>query len=294
MTTNITQPAEPRVGFIPGAAAPAGAVLHPGRWPFLALLARDMRVLRRDLFGFIMRSISQPLMFVFVFAYVMPKTSGSAGASATPGGVSFSTILVPGMVASAVMLQSIMSVSQPLVMELSYTREIEDRVLAPLPLWMLAAAKIVAGAIQGFAAGLFVLPCVLFVHAPGAAPHVSLTHWPAALGVLMLSALLMAGLGLLLGTIVEPRKLSLVFTVMMVPITMLGCVYYPWAALGRVGWLQWLVLVNPLVYVSEGLRAIVVPGVPHLPVWAFMSVLTIGTVIVCLVSARTLRHRLTD
>jgi ABC-2 type transport system permease protein len=198
------------------------------------------------------------------------------------------------MVASAVMLQSIMSVSQPLVMELSYTREIEDRVLAPLPLWMLAAAKIVAGAIQGFAAGLFVLPCVLFVHAPGAAPHVSLTHWPAALGVLMLSALLMAGLGLLLGTIVEPRKLSLVFTVMMVPITMLGCVYYPWAALGRVGWLQWLVLVNPLVYVSEGLRAIVVPGVPHLPVWAFMSVLTIGTVIVCLVSARTLRHRLTD
>jgi ABC-2 type transport system permease protein len=283
-----------RITFVPGGSPAVAPVLRPGGWRFLALLARDMRVLRRDLFGFVMRSISQPLMFVFVFAYVMPKTSGSAGSAPAPGGISFATILVPGMVASAVMLQSIMSVSQPLVMELSYTREIEDRVLAPVPLWMLAASKIVAGAIQGFAAGLVVLPCVVLVHAPGQAPHVSLAHWPAGLAVLALAALLMSGLGLLLGTIVEPRKLSLVFTVMIVPITMLGCVYYPWAALGRIQWLQWLVLLNPLVYVSEGLRAVMVPGVPHLPVWAFLSVLTAGTAIACLVSSRTLRRRLTD
>jgi len=283
-----------RVTFVPGGSSALAPILRPGKWPFLALLARDMRVLRRDLFGFVMRSISQPLMFVFVFAYVMPKTSGATGSASAPGGISFSTILVPGMVASAVMLQSIMSVSQPLVMELSYTREIEDRVLAPVPLWMLAASKIVAGAIQGFAAGLVVLPCVLLVHAPGQAPHVSLANWPAGLALLALAALLMAGLGLLLGTVVEPRKLSLVFTVMMVPITMLGCVYYPWAALGRVGWLQWLVLVNPLVYVSEGLRAVMVPHVPHLPAWAFLSVLILGSALVCLISSRTLQRRLTD
>lgn len=294
MTTEITPPPAVRVGYLPGAAVPAAALLNPGRWRFFALVARDMRVLRRDIFGFLMRSISQPLLFVFVFAYVMPKTQGASGADATPGGISFSTILVPGMVASAVMLQGIMSVSQPLVMELSYTREIEDRVLAPLPLWTLAASKIVSGAIQGCVAGLVVLPCVLFVYAPGQAPHVSMAHWPAALGILILSGLLMSGLGLLAGTMVEPRKLSLVFTVMMVPITMLGCVYYPWAALSRVGWLQWVVLVNPLVYVSEALRSVFVPGVPHLPVWAFMSVLTAGTVILCLASAWTLQRRLTD
>jgi ABC-2 type transport system permease protein len=139
-----------------------------------------------------------------------------------------------------------------------------------------------------------VYPCVLLVHAPGQAPHVSLDRWPAALGVLVLSALLMAGLGLLFGTVVEPRKLSTVFTLMIVPITMLGCVYYPWASLSRVGWLQWVVLANPLVYVSEALRAQLVPGVPHLPAWAYLGVLTAGTALICALSMRTLRRRLTD
>ncbi|WP_377268728.1 ABC transporter permease [Peterkaempfera sp. SMS 1(5)a] len=292
MTTETVRPTGTAIGKVAGAPPAAVGVLRLGR-PFLALLARDMRVLRRDLVSFVLRSGTQPLLFVFVFAYVMPKTQGTSGASATPGGLSFATVLVPGMVASAVMLQGIMSVSTPLVMELSYTREIEDRVLAPLPLWMLGLSKILAGAVQGCVAGLVVLPCVLLVHAPGQAPHISLAHWPAALGVLVLAAVLMAGLGLLFGTVVEPRKLSTLFTVMMVPITMLGCVYYPWASLNQVGWLQWLVLANPLVYVSEALRTAFIPGVPHLPVWAFMSVLTVGTALVCAVSIRTLQRRLT-
>ena len=295
MTTEITRPTDLRATLVPGPVAPPETkMLDPGRWRFLALLSRDIRVLRRDLPTFIVRSITQPLLFVFVFAYVMPKTQGGGGATPSPGGPSFSTILVPGMVASAVMMQSIMSVSQPLVMELSYTKEIEDRVLAPIALWMLAASKIVTGAIQGCVAGLVVLPCVLLVHAPGQAPQISWAHWPASLGVLVLAALLMASLGLLFGTLVEPRKLSLVFTVLLVPITMLGCVYYPWAALGSIGWLKWAVLVNPLVYVSEALRTTFVPHVPHLPVWGFMSVLTVGTIVVCLVSTRTLQRRLTD
>jgi ABC-2 type transport system permease protein len=294
MTTQTTQKPRVTVGSLLMPPPVETGVLRLGRYPFLALLARDLRVLRRDLLSFVMRSMTQPLLFVFVFAYVLPKTQGTAGASSSPGGVSFSTILVPGMVASAVMLQGIMSVSTPLVMELSYTREIEDRVLAPLPLWMLAVSKIVSGALQGCVAGLVVLPCVIVVHAPGQAPHISLARWPAALGVLVLSAVLMAGLGLLFGTVVEPRKLSLIFTVLMVPITMLGCVYYPWVSLAKVGWLQWLVLINPLVYVSEGLRAAFVPGVPHLPVAAFMAVLTIGTAVVCGIATLTLRRRLTD
>ncbi|WP_030663576.1 ABC transporter permease [Streptomyces cellulosae] len=291
MTTQILRAASEGHAVPPATAARRALRLVR---PFLALLARDVRVLRRDLGGFVLRSVTQPLLFVFVFAYVMPKTQGGGGATPAPGGVSFATILVPGMVASAVMLQGIMSVSTPLVMELSYTREIEDRVLAPVPLWTVGVSKIVAGAVQACVAGLVVLPCVLYVHAPGQAPHVSLGRWPAALGVLVLAALLMAALGLLFGTVVEPRKLSTLFTVMMVPITMLGCVYYPWAALDKVGWMQWVVLANPLVYVSEALRAAFVPGVPHLPAWAYLGVLTVGTALVCALSVRTLQRRLTD
>jgi ABC-2 type transport system permease protein len=287
MTAEVLRPAGPAPSIGTG-------VLRLTRRPFRALIARDLRVIRRDLVAFVLRSITQPLLFVFVFAYVMPKAQGTGGSASSVGGTSFATILVPGLIASAVMMQSIMAVTTPLVMELSYTREIEDRVLAPIPLWMLGLSKILTGALQGIAAGVVVLPCVLFVHAPGQAPNIHGADWPAAFGVLVLAALLMSGLGLLFGTMVEPRKLSLIFTVLLVPITMLGCVYYPWSSLRAVGWIQWLVLVNPLVYVSEALRTTMIPGVPHMPILAFMGVLTFGTVLVCAVSVRTLRKRLTD
>jgi ABC-2 type transport system permease protein len=43
--------------------------------------------------------------------------------------------------------------------------------------------------------------------------------------------------------------------VVVIPITFLGCVYYPWAALTPIPVLKYGVLINPIVYMSEGLRA---------------------------------------
>ena len=59
-----------------------------------ALLARDLRVLRRNFGQFLVRTIMQPLLFVFVFAYVFPKIGLAFHGGQT--GVSFVTVLVPG------------------------------------------------------------------------------------------------------------------------------------------------------------------------------------------------------
>lgn len=273
-------------------SGPADGVRRPLH-AFGALLARDLRVVRRDLVGFAVRTVTQPLLFVFVFAYVLPRIHGG-GAMTSGGGPSFATVLVPGLVASAIMMQGVMAVATPLVMELSYTKEIEDRVLAPLPMWQIGAGKIVSGALQGTVAALLVFPCVMVVHAPGQAPRLDLGRWPLVLLIVVLSSLFMASLGLLFGTIVEARRLASMFTIFMVPITMLGCVYYPWAELHSVRWLQILVLVNPLVYVSEALRGALVPGVPHLSPWAYLSVLVAGTAALGALSMRTLLRRLID
>ncbi|HEX3807238.1 MAG TPA: hypothetical protein VHV52_10705, partial [Gaiellaceae bacterium] len=64
---------------------------------FMALLGRDLRVLRRQFGQFIVRTIMQPLLFVFVFAYVFPKIGQGFHGGAT--GVSFTTVLVPGLIA---------------------------------------------------------------------------------------------------------------------------------------------------------------------------------------------------
>jgi ABC-2 type transport system permease protein len=205
-------------------------------------------------------------------------TSARASAAAASG-VNFSTILVPGLMASMLLMQGIMAVTFPLVMEFSWQRTIEDRALAPVPIRVLAIQKITAGAVQAFIGACIVFPIVLFVHAAGQAPHVQVTNWALFIFILAAASLLTSALGLLLGTIMDPRKMQMLFAVVLLPATMLGCVYYPWAALHNIRWLQILILINPMVYMSEGLRAVLTPVLPHMPMWAVLLALVGGTVV---------------
>ena len=136
--------------------------------------------------------------------------------------------------------------------------------------------KIVAGAVQAFVGALIVIPIVLFVHASGQSPHVHVTNWFMLALILVAASMLTAALGLLLGTLMDPRKMQMLFAVILLPATMLGCVYYPWSALHSIRWLQIAVLFNPMVYMSEGLRAVLTPGVGHLAMWAILLVLIGG------------------
>jgi ABC-2 type transport system permease protein len=264
---------------------------------FNAMMAREFRVLRRNAVSVFTRAVMQPLLFVFVFAYVFPKIGGGfnlgggAAAAGAAGSINFATILVPGLMASMLLMQGIMAVTFPLVMEFSWQRTIEDRALAPVPIRVLAIQKITAGAIQAFIGACIVFPIVLFVHAAGQAPHVHVTNWALFILILAAASLLTAALGLLLGTAMDPRKMQMLFAVILLPATMLGCVYYPWAALHHIRWLQIAVLINPMVYMSEGLRAVLTPSLEHMPLWAVLLALLGGTVVFGYLAIRTFTNR---
>ena len=264
---------------------------------FGAMMAREFRVLRRNAVSTFTRAVMQPLLFVFVFAYVFPKIGGgfmlggTSAARAAAGSITFATILVPGLMASMLLMQGIMAVTFPLVMEFSWQRTIEDRALAPVPIQVLAIQKIVAGAIQAFLGACIVFPIVLLVHAAGQEPHVHVTNWFLFALVMVASATLTSTLGLLLGTLVDPRKMQVMFAVILLPATMLGCVYYPWSALHSIRWLQILVLINPMVYMSEGLRAVLTPSLGHMPLWAVLVALLGGTAVFGYLGTRTFRKR---
>ena len=281
------------------APAPPAASLRPkarGWYTFATLLARDLRIIRRDIVSFTVRSVMQPALFVFVFTYVMPRIAShggsspfSAGASST--GQTFSTILVPGLLATAIVVQGLLAVTAPLMMELSYTREIEDRVLAPVSAAALGVEKIIIGALQALVAGLVVFPFVLLIHARGQAPHLDFGNWPLLVLVLVLSAGFTSAFAMFLAMFIDPRKLSTIFAIIVVPMTMLGCVYYPWEELRVVPWLQWAVLINPLVYISEALRAVLTPNVPHMQTWILVLALGGGFLLVVTTAARAFVHR---
>ena len=240
---------------------------------FGGLMLRDFYVLRRELFPFIIRVCMNPLLFLFVFTYIMPHMTGGAmmNPSAAMGGNNYATVLLPGLMAVAIMFSGIAAVALPLAQEFGITREIDDRVMCPLPVGAVAVEKICFSAVQSMIAAAIVFPLARFIPATPAVAHV--TSWWFLFAVLVLASLVSGALGLVIGTSVKPQQIGLIFGVVVVPITFLGCVYYPWAQLGVIPWLKYGVLINPIVYMSEGLRAGLTPGLRHMPELAILGML---------------------
>jgi ABC-2 type transport system permease protein len=228
---------------------------------FAGLFLRDLRVLSRELAPFVLRVVMQPLLFLFVFTYVFPHMNTSNPMS-QGAGPNFATILLPGLMAVAIMFSGIAGVALPLASEFGVTREIDDRVMCPLPVAAVAIEKVCFSALQSILAALLIIPLAYLV--PSTPVHVHVSNWPLLIAVLVLASLTAGALGLTIGSNVKPQQIGLVFSIVVIPITFLGCVYYPWAFLNHIRWLQILVLVNPIVYMSEGLRAALTPSVPHM------------------------------
>ena len=271
------------------ASVPGQAVAEPPRAgtgsAFLALLGRDLVVLRKDFGMFLGRTLMQPLLLVFVFTYVFPKIGQGVGGA---NSAAFSTLLVGGVIASAMIFQGIQAVALPLVQEFGYTREIEDRVLAPLRVELVALEKVAAGAVQGLLAALLVFPMAAVIPATPVHLHV---NWLLLPVVLVLGAVMAASLGLFVGTRVEPRQVPLIFGLLVIPMTFLGAVYYPWQSLEAIRWLQIGVLINPLVYLSEGLRASLSTGIPHMAWGVVLAVMTAFTAVLLTSAIRGFRNR---
>jgi ABC-2 type transport system permease protein len=240
--------------------APVRTSMAAGRIALGALILRDLVVLRKHLFEFVVRTLVQPFLLCFVFLYVFPKIGQGIGGGSDPAAQSaFATVLVPGVVGISILFQGVQSVALTMSQEFGFTREIEDRVQAPCPIWLVAMAKVLSGAVQGLISAIIVLPIASVVHAKGVEAHLTL-HWWIVITIVPLACVTMASLGLLLGTSFEPRNIGLMFGFIILPVTFLGGTYYQWTRLAPVEvggwhWLQTVVLVNPLIYVNEGMRA---------------------------------------
>jgi ABC-2 type transport system permease protein len=265
-----------------------------------ALMLRDLVVLRKNLAEFVIRTLVQPFLLCFVFLFVFPKIGQAVGGSSSGGGgagageSAFATVLVPGVVGISIMFQGVQSVALQMAQEFGFTREIEDRVQAPCPIWLVAMSKVLSGAIQGIISAILVLPIASVVHAARVEAMID-EHWLVVLTLVPLACITMAGLGLLLGTSFEPRNIGLMFGFVVLPITFLGGTYYEWTRLAPVKlgawhWLQTVVLVNPLIYVNEGMRAAFTDA-PHIHLYVIYPVLVAFCAIFLAIGLRNFRRK---
>jgi ABC-2 type transport system permease protein len=232
---------------------------------FGALLRRDLYVTRRELPYFLIRTTLQPLLFIVVFGYLLPRM-GFVGHG-------YTAALLPGIIAVSLALSSVQSVALPMVQDFGYTREIEDRLLAPMSMRMIGFEKIMMGIIQGLIAAAVVLPVARLIMGPIEA--LSGAHAALVLLFTILGAAAFSNLGLLMGTAINPQQIGLMFSVVVAPMIFFGCAYYPWQGLTAVPIMKYAVLVNPLVYVAEGMRGALTPGLPHMSLLAVSGALVI-------------------
>lgn len=256
------------------------------RSAFWALMLRDLAVLDRRIHIFLARTIVQPVLIIFVFANVFPSIhQGVGGAS---GASTFTSTLVPGIIALSIVINGVQAVAVNLMAELGFNREIEDRVLAPIGVSMVAVQKIVFGALEGLFAGMVVFPIAAVIPSTPLYLHV---NWVLLATIAPLACLTSSALGLALGTLLEPRSVTFLFSIVLLPLTMLGGLYYPWSELSAIPWLKVAVLVNPLIYMSEGMRAALVNHVPHMPVLYVYIGLAAFTVGFAVLGIRGFRRR---
>jgi ABC-2 type transport system permease protein len=249
---------------------------------FLALLRRDLHVTFRSALFLLSGTMTQPILVVLVFGNILPRLGLVAS--------QFRTVLLPGLMAITMLMSGVQAVLMPLMTDLAGTREVEERLLAPITPFGVALGRVVAGAIHAAAAGLIALPVMMIlVHqVAGLEVHPS---WAALLPLVGLCGLLSSSFGLNLGTRVQPRFSGLLFAVVLGPMMLFGCAYYPWESLSVIGPLKWAFLINPLVFMSEAMRFAVTPEIPHMRLALVLSGLAGFTLAFIIAGARSFEKR---
>lgn len=237
------------------AGRPAGFVVSLRT--FFSVLWRDIFVTGRELLPFLAQVVIQPFFMLFIFGKVLANL-GYVNSAA------FAPVLMAGIVALNGFLGGLQNTTMPLIMDFSFTREIEDRLLAPMPVPLVAVEKMVFGAMRGMIAAILMVPVGLLILSNVSWPASKL---PAVFGIIVLGSLCGAAIGMTIGTLVTPRRINIIFAVILTPLMFTGCTQFPWRGLAHLRWFQVVCAFNPLTYISEGMRAILVPGLPSLALW---------------------------
>ena len=263
--------------------APARASTGGAVRAFLAVLWRDIFVTWRELPAFLAQVILQPFFLLFVFGRVLGDLGYVSG--------DYANLLLPGVIALTTVLTALQSTAFPLVIDFSFTKEIEDRLLAPLPTGWVALEKIAFSMIRALIAAVLMFPIGRLVlgsvpfHAGGL---------PLLIAALLLGSLVGAAMGLTIGTLVQPARINIVFALVLTPLLFTGCSQYPWPTLDRLPWFQVITLANPLTYVSEAMRAAMVPSVPHIAPWISVLVLVSTSALFLVIGIRGFLRREID
>lgn len=226
---------------------------------FWTMVKRDLVIQIRDWPEFVFRVAMLPFVLILTYGYILPKIG------ILPS--NFPQKMFPGMVGMSLLVTGIHGTAVPLSMDFNNSREIEDRLQAPVSVKITAFSKMLVGIIESWIGALLVLPISLVFMGQFININLSISKSFVLLLVILLSSITSATLGLLVGTIVKPMQIAAMFPGFLMPVIFSGAIFFSWNDLKPTPIIQYLYLINPLVYINEALRYLMVPEVKSMPFW---------------------------
>lgn len=225
---------------------------------FFTMVKRDLLIQGRNWLEFVFRVAMLPFILILTYGFVLPRI----GILSTD----FPSQMFPGMVGMSLLVTGIHGTSVPLSMDFNNSREIEDRLQAPVDIRLTALAKMLVGIIESWIGALIVLPISLLFMSSHLNIDMSGLDLVYTLGIIFLSSIASATLGLLVGTIVKPMQIAAMFPGFLMPLIFTGAIFFSWQGLASLPIFQYIVLANPLVYINEALRFTMNSGMQSMPI----------------------------
>lgn len=231
-------------------AATASSRLNLGDFlgQVLAIAEAEVRKLRHDPVELLTRTV-QPTLWLLVFGQVMGQLRGMS-----TGATSYRDFLAPGILAQSVMFIAIFY-------GISAIWERDSGVLAkymvsPAPRWALVVGKALGSGVRSLtqAAVIWILAALIGVHLRLEAR--------AILGILLLALLgsaIFATFSLVVACLVKTRERFMgIGQLLTMPLFFASNAIYPIGLMPA--WLKVIATVNPLTYLVDGLRALMLAG----------------------------------
>jgi len=216
---------------------------------------------------------AQPILWLGIFGEALSKIR----AISTPG-LTYLQFITPGILTQSVVFVAIFY-GLYVIMDRD-TGLLQKLLVTPTPRLSLVWGKMAAAGVRGLSQAL-----IVFLFAMVLGIHLHVTPW-SIIGVVVIVALggsFFTGLSMIVAAIVKTRERFMgIGQVITLPLFFASSAIYPIAIMP--GWLQKVSNVNPLSYMVDGLRALMLPGV-QARVGFDIAVLAVAALLISMLSA---------
>lgn len=213
-----------------------------------AMAEMEVRKLRHDPTELITRAV-QPILWLTIFGQAMSRIR-----AVPTGGFTYLQFMTPGILA-----QSVVFISIFYGLSIIWERDmgvLQKFLVTPTPREALVLGKMISAGIRGISQAIIVLfvAAILQVHL-----HVTFLRVLGVILVIMLGAGFFAGFSMIIASIVKTRERFMgMGQIITMPLFFASNALYPISIMPL--WLRFISVANPLSYIVEALRSLLVVG----------------------------------